>query len=164
MGQFMDEQFEQFDALLLGRKTYQIFAAHWPRISDPSEPVAAKLNSVNKYVASSTLETADWSNSTVLRGDIAAEVARLKDRQARVRRWDQPERAQAVTDQGVDDRSPRPSLRVRGQSRLRLIRSRPVTRLRSGRRAAAFAGKAAAPVPGPTPWLEGASTGRAPRD
>ena len=79
MGQFMDAQFAQFDALLLGRKTYQIFAAHWPRVTDAGDPVATKLNSTKKYVASSTLGTADWNNSTVLRGDLAAEVAKLKD-------------------------------------------------------------------------------------
>src|SRR5688500_16787134 len=54
MGQFMDEQFALFDALLLGRKTYQIFAAHWPRVTDQEDPVATKLNSITKYVASTT--------------------------------------------------------------------------------------------------------------
>ena len=79
MGQFMDEQFAQFDALLLGRRTYEIFAGHWPRVTDPSDPVATKLNSIAKYVASTTLERADWNNSTVLRGDVAAEVVKLKE-------------------------------------------------------------------------------------
>jgi dihydrofolate reductase len=66
------------DALLLGRRTYEIFAAHWPRVGD-EDPVAAKLNSVPKYVASRTLERVDWRNSTLLEGDAGEAVPRLKE-------------------------------------------------------------------------------------
>jgi dihydrofolate reductase len=75
--------FEQADAFLLGRKTYQIFAGYWPQVTDPADPVAAKLNTLPKYVASTTLDTADWHNSSLLGGDVAAEVAKLKERPGR---------------------------------------------------------------------------------
>ncbi|GAB3410595.1 dihydrofolate reductase family protein [Flindersiella endophytica] len=71
------EEIEGLGALLLGRKTYEVFAAAWPLRGD-EDPVAAKLNSVPKYVASRTLDKAEWNNSTVLRGDIAKAVAELK--------------------------------------------------------------------------------------
>jgi dihydrofolate reductase len=65
------------DVLLLGRRTYEIFAAHWPRV-DGDDPIAAKLNAMPKYVASRTLDAVDWNNSTLLRGDVAEAVAGLK--------------------------------------------------------------------------------------
>ena len=78
MGKLIVEQTLQGDALLLGRRTYEIFAAHWPRVTDPNDPVASKLNGMHKYVASRTLRKVDWHNSTLLRGDAATAVARLK--------------------------------------------------------------------------------------
>src|SRR6185437_2662206 len=65
------------DAMLLGRVTYEGFAAAWPNYSD-EVGFAAKMNSMPKYVLSSTLEQGSWENSTVLRGDAAAEAAKLK--------------------------------------------------------------------------------------
>jgi dihydrofolate reductase len=63
------------EALLLGRRSYEFFAARWPsRTGD----WASRLNGMPKYVISSTLEGADWHNSTVLRGDVVGEVSRLK--------------------------------------------------------------------------------------
>ena len=64
------------DALLLGRRTYEGFAAAWP--SREGE-FADKFNSMPKYVVSSTLEDPSWTNTTVLRGDLAQEVARVRD-------------------------------------------------------------------------------------
>jgi len=68
------------DALLLGRVTYEGFAAAWP--SRDGE-FADKFNSMPKYVVSSTLESPEWSNTTVLDGDVVDEVATLKDRYER---------------------------------------------------------------------------------
>jgi len=70
----LDETFAS-DALLLGRVTYEGFAAAWP--SRDGE-FADKFNSMPKYVVSSTLEDPTWTNSTVLSGDLAEEVAKLK--------------------------------------------------------------------------------------
>jgi dihydrofolate reductase len=63
------------EALLLGRRSYEWFAARWP---SRSGELADRLNSLPKYVVSSTLEHPDWSNSTVLRGDAVAAVSKLK--------------------------------------------------------------------------------------
>jgi dihydrofolate reductase len=78
MGQLIVESTLQAGGLLLGRKTYEIFAAHWPHVGD-DDPVAAKLNSVPKYVASRTLDEVTWNNSTLIQGDVAEAVARLKE-------------------------------------------------------------------------------------
>jgi dihydrofolate reductase len=71
------------EALLLGRVTYQGFAAAWPTIDDPVG-FAAKMNAMPKYVVSNTLKDgdADWNNSTVLRGDAVSEVTALRARVA----------------------------------------------------------------------------------
>jgi dihydrofolate reductase len=66
------------EALLLGRVTYQGFAAAWPGMKD-DVGFADKMNSMPKYVISRTLESADWNNSTVLSGDIGDEVRALKE-------------------------------------------------------------------------------------
>jgi len=73
-GVSMDEWTKRAGALLLGRKTYQIFADSWPNSSDPQE----KLNIVPKFVASRTLDKLSWNNSTLLKGDVVTEVAKLK--------------------------------------------------------------------------------------
>ena len=82
-GQFMNETFDKVDAFLLGRRTYEIFAASWPKVTDPADPIANRLNTLPKYVVSTTLRSADWQNSTIVNGDIPAEVARLKEKPGR---------------------------------------------------------------------------------
>jgi dihydrofolate reductase len=68
------------EALLLGRVTYEGFAAAWPSRTDEFG-FADKFNSMPKYVVSSTLEDPEWNNSTVLEGDVATAVAKLKQEQ-----------------------------------------------------------------------------------
>ncbi len=77
-GEFMTDVFRKVDAFLLGRRTYEIFAAYWPTHADPSDPIANGLNTLPKYVVSGTLHTADWQNSTIISGDVATEVEQLK--------------------------------------------------------------------------------------
>ena len=92
MGEVMDGQFAEVDALLLGRRTYEIFAAHWPNVDAEGDPVASKLNSMPKYVASRTLDAVEWDNSTLLSGDVAEAVEDLKG-----------ERGDAILVQGSQD-------------------------------------------------------------
>ena len=72
MGEAMGHPFD----LVLGRKTYEIFAAHWPHAEGPGADI---LNEATKHVASTTLDKLDWANSHLIDGDVAAGVARLKE-------------------------------------------------------------------------------------
>jgi dihydrofolate reductase len=76
-GKIMGETMAAMDTLLLGRKTYQIFAAYWPT-APVDDPFAKKLNSVPKYVVSTTLKKAEWNNTTLISENIPEEVAKLK--------------------------------------------------------------------------------------
>ena len=78
---YVDAVFQRADAFLLGRWTYEVFAAHWGAITDPNNPIASALNTRPKYVASSTLTDPRWTNTTVLSGDIAAAIEELKANQ-----------------------------------------------------------------------------------
>jgi dihydrofolate reductase len=79
----LDDEFEkeslerlmESDAMLMGRRTYEMFVNIW---SARTDPYASRINSMRKYVFSSTLEKADWNNSIVIRGDVAAEARKLK--------------------------------------------------------------------------------------
>ncbi|HEU5431462.1 MAG TPA: dihydrofolate reductase family protein, partial [Thermomicrobiales bacterium] len=76
MGQVMGEAMSEPFALLLGRKTYDIFAAHWPHATD--DPGAKPLNDATKYVASRSHPSLGWSNSVLLEGGVADAAAALK--------------------------------------------------------------------------------------
>lgn len=77
IGMSIIEQMNNSDALLLGRKTYQEFAAFWPSVPD-TDPFGKIMNSIPKYVVSTTLDKAEWNNSTLIKGNVAEELSRLK--------------------------------------------------------------------------------------
>ena len=74
----MTEWVRDAGAFLFGRKTYEIFAGSWPKSTDPADEIAAILNARPKYVASRTLTTVEWNNSSLVEGDVATAVAKLK--------------------------------------------------------------------------------------
>lgn len=86
---FVDSKFEDVmtdwitraGAFLLGRKTYEIFASYWPTITNPKDQIAVALNSRPKFVASRTLNDVTWKNSTLLEGDVASAVRKLKEQE-----------------------------------------------------------------------------------
>jgi len=79
MGQFFGRPFD----LLLGRKTYDIFAAHWPYVANPQDPIAGLFNRVTKYVASrSRSKKLAWQNSQLLGEDVVASLRKLKSQAA----------------------------------------------------------------------------------
>lgn len=77
MPEVMREAMSEPYDIVFGRKTYEIFAGHWPS-ADPEDPVANMLNKARKYVATNTLTDISWENTVALNGDAVAEVARLK--------------------------------------------------------------------------------------
>jgi len=72
----MTEQLATLDAVLMGRVTYQEFAGYWPTATD--EPYASFINNAPKYVVSTTLDKVEWQNSTLIRGNLAEELTKLK--------------------------------------------------------------------------------------
>jgi dihydrofolate reductase len=71
----VDQTMAAADALLLGRKTYDIFARYWPTAKDP---IAPTMNNFKKHVASRTRNRLDWKNSELIKGDVSPEIAKLK--------------------------------------------------------------------------------------
>jgi dihydrofolate reductase len=80
LGNVMDEQMRKPFDLLLGRKTYEIFAAYWPYVETDGDPIAVTLNNAKKYVASKTIKKLDWNNSELIKGNVEEEVQKLKER------------------------------------------------------------------------------------
>ena len=78
LGGAMGEIFGRPFDLLLGRKTYDIFAAHWPHVTDPNDPIAGLFNQITKYVASRSAPALSWQNSTWLGADTVGALQQLK--------------------------------------------------------------------------------------
>ena len=78
--QFKWKELEASDALLLGRTTYEGFAAAWPKMREETGPFGAKMNDMPKYVVSSTLPEASWSGSILIRANFLDEIRKLKGR------------------------------------------------------------------------------------
>jgi dihydrofolate reductase len=83
VGGYISEVFEQVDAFLLGRRTYDIFAGWWPNVTDPEDAVATSLNRLPKYVATSRPDELTWSGAQRLDGELAKAVTELKGRPGR---------------------------------------------------------------------------------
>lgn len=66
-------------ALLLGRRTYEGFASTWPHMEEQTGEYGVRMNTLPKYAVSTTLEKADWNNTSIISSDVTAEVARLKE-------------------------------------------------------------------------------------
>ena len=86
-GELNDGVLAESDALLLGRTTYEGFAAAWP--SRSGDPFSDKFNAMPKYVVSASLERADWNNSTIVRDDVVERIRALRDEQ-RLLVWGSP--------------------------------------------------------------------------
>src|SRR5690242_10757289 len=76
---FIAQTYQRAEAFLFGRHTYELFAGSWGSIAEMrAHPIGVALNETAKYVASTTLTAADWKDTTVLRGDLAAAIGELK--------------------------------------------------------------------------------------
>jgi dihydrofolate reductase len=75
--QFKSDELEMSDALLLGRRTYEGFSRAWPTMEGTGD-FGVKMNTMPKYVVSSTLQKVDWTGSRLVKGDVAAEIGKLK--------------------------------------------------------------------------------------
>src|SRR5215470_2645736 len=83
MGRLVTEGFDDADGFLLGRKTYDIFANFWPKVTDPTNVIATALNARPKYVVSRSLERVTWNNSSLIKGDVVAELRKLRQQPGR---------------------------------------------------------------------------------
>lgn len=78
MGAITEAQIQEADAFLYGKVTYEGFAGYWPTLTHNEFGVADKLNSARKYVVSTTLQNADWNNSTLIKSNVIEEIGKLK--------------------------------------------------------------------------------------
>jgi dihydrofolate reductase len=79
---FIGQTYQRADAFLFGRRTYELFAGYWGVRDDMENPIVGALNTRPKYVASNTLADAQWADTTVLSGDLAAAIGELKAERA----------------------------------------------------------------------------------
>jgi dihydrofolate reductase len=99
-GEYNSAVLREADAMLLGRVTYEGFAAAWP--SRSGDPFSDKFNAMPKYVVSKTLETADWNNSTIVSEDVVGQIRTLKaDQNLLV--WGSPSLVELLVDNGLVD-------------------------------------------------------------
>jgi dihydrofolate reductase len=97
IGRLVTEGIADADGFLLGRKTYDIFASYWPKVTDPANPIAAALNSRPKYVVSRGLERVTWNNSSLIKGDVVGELRKLRQQPGRtVHTWGSAELLQTL--------------------------------------------------------------------
>jgi dihydrofolate reductase len=97
MGRLVTEGIADADGFLLGRKTYDIFAGYWPKITDPKDPIATALNARPKYVVSRSLERVTWNASSLIKGDVVAELRKLRERPGRaIHTWGSTELLQTL--------------------------------------------------------------------
>ncbi|MGC3998018.1 MAG: dihydrofolate reductase family protein [Anaeromyxobacter sp.] len=97
MGRLVTEGIADADGFLLGRKTYDIFAGYWPKVTDPANPIATALNSRPKYVVSRSLQRVTWNNSSLIKGDVVAGLQALRQQPGRtVQTWGSAELLQTL--------------------------------------------------------------------
>ena len=78
MGEITERQIRDAGAFMMGRVTYEMFAGYWPTLKNNEFGVADKMNSAPKYVVSTTLQKADWNNSTHIKSNVVEEIRKLK--------------------------------------------------------------------------------------
>jgi dihydrofolate reductase len=99
-GRFNDDVVQEADSMLLGRVTYDGFAAAWP--SRSGDPLADKFNAMPKHVVSTTLERADWNNTSIIPDDVVGRIRALRE-QENVLVWGSPTLVKTLMDEGLVD-------------------------------------------------------------
>ncbi len=99
-GQDITNHIAKGDALLLGRSTYDNFAGYWPK---QAGPIADRFNSIPKYVASRTLKKVAWKNASILEGDLAEAVARIKKKHKEIHTWGSSQLVPTLLEHGLVD-------------------------------------------------------------
>jgi dihydrofolate reductase len=99
-GRLNDEVLQENDSMLLGRVTYEGFAAAWP--SRAGDPFADKFNAMPKYAVSTTLERADWQNTSIIADDVVSRIRELRERE-NVLVWGSPTLVKTLMDEGLVD-------------------------------------------------------------